>query len=102
MSDQPIKMQFHADDVLVAVRTILAWYWGDPGINDDDIKSELLRGMKLSQDFCEGRTNKFTNHDWWIFTDALGSYGSEDPRLEQLRDVAEKGWCETNPMRSKK
>lgn len=84
-------MNFNVDDTRGAVLAILAWYWSD----EDDLE-DLLRGIRLTSKFIEGDTSRFTEHDFWIFYDALGSYSDKEAfGLEGLCQTAEAGWKRT-------
>lgn len=55
--------------------------------DDDDLK-EVLRCIKLAEDFVCGKYSKISKNDWWIFFDALGLYDGRDDTLEELYQIA--------------
>ncbi len=82
-----INMEFSVS-LWDAVRVILAWYWSD----EEDLP-DLKRAIGLVDKFIEGKTAKFTEHDFWLFFDALGAYDQRGPFLQELYKRADEGWC---------
>ena len=83
-------------NLLGQVGMILCWYWGDEA--DDEPGSEgttMVRAVQLAPSFLRGEHDGFTQSDWWLFLDALGTYEERDAVLDELFRIAVKGHAGT-------
>lgn len=81
---------FDLAPLVTQIRMIVVWYW-DEDVCDYGDTRDAVRGVKLAQKLVEGKTEKFTNHDWWIFADSLGSVDLDKyPEIAALHELANK------------
>lgn len=68
---------------------IMCWYWdweGGEGSFQDAVKA-----VRLVPRLVEGRTENFTQDDWWLILDAIGSYPDRTPVMDEIFLLADQG-----------
>lgn len=65
---------------------ILAWWHDDP-----ELVLDAGHAVALVPYVIAGETAAFTEHDWWLLADALGSFEHRDEFLEAVYGIAASG-----------
>jgi len=79
-------------NLLGQVGMIVCWYWGDEAGDEPDCEGDtMVQAVELVPSFLAGVYEDFSQGDWWLFLDALGSYPDRTPILEELYEIARAG-----------
>lgn len=77
------------------VGMIIFWYWD--GSDDAYDAATALEAIAILPDLLSGQTEDFSNNDWFIFWDALGSYPHRDEELGELYQITRDGFFKELP-----
>jgi len=72
LNENKMDLNLFCNNPISAIRAILAWHWGNPLIGEGNLSKDLVRGLRLTNKFCNGDTDNFTQWDFWIFLDENG------------------------------
>lgn len=77
-------------DIYGQLGMVMCWYWDWEG--GEGTFKDAIRAVKLIPRFLEGRTQAFSQSDWWLFLDALGSYPDRTPAMDEMFLLADQGY----------